>query len=370
VWDGTVFVGSWDNNLYAVDAGVEGSSEGSRALLGTQGHHEDWQYANQSITIPAYALYMSRIRNNSVVLTGGIGSVVVGGYLFRRRNQSSDHSQEETPEQASDDTVSEGSETNTESAAPADETTTDSRSVVEARRTAAETAIETAETARSNDNFTTAADAYSEALTAYQGALSALQAGATEQRSEIQDAIESTRTDLETVTTRRDQRNDVTDALQPAERSIQEAIVAFVNGDQTIARIRFRQARDAFDEAMEILDNSDVDVLSQPIEVDVEPDRALSSSTLRELPAISESAASTLAKAGIATVDELDNSEESPWIPPDVAELAESEALSEDMVTVLTLLSWWGDDETYTFETAEAVSRRQQQADYGFNQTA
>jgi tRNA A-37 threonylcarbamoyl transferase component Bud32 len=49
VVDGTVYVGSQDGNLYAVDAGVSGSSEGSRVMLGTLGHHGNWRYAGQSI---------------------------------------------------------------------------------------------------------------------------------------------------------------------------------------------------------------------------------------------------------------------------------------------------------------------------------
>jgi len=73
VVDGTVFVGSYypDDNLYAVGAGVAGSSEGSRAMLGTLGHHDDWQYANQWITISSSPSSMSWVRNNSVLLTGG-----------------------------------------------------------------------------------------------------------------------------------------------------------------------------------------------------------------------------------------------------------------------------------------------------------
>jgi len=42
VVDGTVFVGSNDGNVYALDAGVDGSSEGSRVNLGTLGHHHVW----------------------------------------------------------------------------------------------------------------------------------------------------------------------------------------------------------------------------------------------------------------------------------------------------------------------------------------
>jgi hypothetical protein len=41
VADGTVFVGSNDGNLYAIHASDDGaSSRGSRALLGTLGHHD------------------------------------------------------------------------------------------------------------------------------------------------------------------------------------------------------------------------------------------------------------------------------------------------------------------------------------------
>jgi len=49
VVDGTVFVGSRDGNLYAVNAGVAGSSEGSRSILGTLGHHDEWQHSDQTI---------------------------------------------------------------------------------------------------------------------------------------------------------------------------------------------------------------------------------------------------------------------------------------------------------------------------------
>ena len=41
VAEGTVFVGSLGGNLYAVDPGVSGSSEGSRVMLGTLGHHSE-----------------------------------------------------------------------------------------------------------------------------------------------------------------------------------------------------------------------------------------------------------------------------------------------------------------------------------------
>ncbi|MHC3436752.1 outer membrane protein assembly factor BamB family protein [Natrialbaceae archaeon A-gly3] len=42
VADGTVYIGGWDASVYALDADVAGSSEGSRAQLGTLGHHESF----------------------------------------------------------------------------------------------------------------------------------------------------------------------------------------------------------------------------------------------------------------------------------------------------------------------------------------
>ena len=45
VVDGVVYFGSDDSSVYAVEAGVEESSEGSRVLLGTLGHHDNFRYA-------------------------------------------------------------------------------------------------------------------------------------------------------------------------------------------------------------------------------------------------------------------------------------------------------------------------------------
>ncbi|MBP1922151.1 outer membrane protein assembly factor BamB [Halorubrum alkaliphilum] len=49
VADGTVFFGTLDDRVHAVDGGVTGSSEGSRAWLGSQGHHDDSRHADTTI---------------------------------------------------------------------------------------------------------------------------------------------------------------------------------------------------------------------------------------------------------------------------------------------------------------------------------
>jgi hypothetical protein len=173
-------------------------------------------------------------------------------------------------------------------------------------------------------------------------------------------------TDSEIVKTRRKQRSDVINVLQPAERSIQEGIVGFAEDNHTVARIRFRQARDEFTEAMKIIDQSDIGVFPPSIEVNVVPQQRLSSTILSELPSIPDTAASALSEAGIETIGDLINIEVQPWVLEEVAELVDAgELTEEEIVSIITVFSWLHDGD-YEFSSAEAISRRQQQADYGF----
>lgn len=117
---GTVYVGSEDNNLYAVDAsdGTEqwafetgddvdssptvvtdsanGDSIGSRARLGTLGHHGHWQYAGQAIEIMSDD--GGSIGTTGKVAAGGGLATLLGGYALIRRSrgggpENSDQSQ-------------------------------------------------------------------------------------------------------------------------------------------------------------------------------------------------------------------------------------------------------------------------------------
>jgi len=102
VVDGTVFVGSWDGNLYAVNAGVDESSEDSRTRLGTLGHHDNWQYGDQtigeqgpvqSINTLSDVPITSFVRENVEPLV--LGGVVAGsGYAYYKRKSGADQTQE------------------------------------------------------------------------------------------------------------------------------------------------------------------------------------------------------------------------------------------------------------------------------------
>ena len=366
VADGTVFVGSDDDNLYAIDAGVDGSSEGSRVMLGSLGHHGDWRHAGQTIDIPTYTYYTSWVRSNSelLALSGvGIGGIAGGGYLFRRR-RAVQHSKQESAEEstATPTSADEGRATATE------ESEDDGASSVDELRSEAETALEAATTAREDSQFDEAVDAYTKAISHYQSALEGLNADNNETRTEIEESLDSTRDNLEAVRTRQEQRDDLREALKAGECSFQEGIIAYTEGGHTLAKIRFRQARGEFEQAVDLVENTDNDdLLNPPIEVSVQPDSELASTTLGELPPIPEAAVTKLADAGVETISDLESSDESPWPPAVVEPLVAEEIITDDAVAMLTLLSWWEDTDSYEFDTAAAISRRRDQAGHGFN---
>jgi|GEM_PF-5624784 len=93
----------------------------------------------------------------------------------------------------------------------------DSRSIVKKRQAAAKAAIETAVTAKSEENFDTAIEAYTEALSEYQAALDAVNDGAANKGGDIEQAIESTREELDAVKTLRDRNKAYHSAISKLE---------------------------------------------------------------------------------------------------------------------------------------------------------
>lgn len=347
---GTVFIGG-GQKLYAVDASdtvTAASSVGSPDTLG----------ANSSGNpISVFLL-------NPILTVAGVAAVIAPmfGYgLYRLANRRND----ETSKSRFTST-----DTPTPSGSPTEETTesqSDSTATVESHKATAEAAIERAVSAKSNHNLGAAIEAYTEALTAYQTALESLDNETPIKRTEIEKAIELTVEELATVKTRCDKRGEVIESIQSGEQNLQEAIVAFAEGDQTVARVRFRQARDAFGEAIKAIEQGDIDLLTPPIEVDAQPDQELSSTTLSDLPTIPETAVATLAGAEIETIDDLESSEEPPWTPAAIEWFISDDAISNAVLITLTVLSWWNEDNSHEFDTAEVIARRQKQAVYGYN---
>ena len=372
VVDGTLFVGG-EKGLFALDAGIPGSSEGSRVALGTENHHHDWvDEPEPNLEIERQVPESNRNeRQLATVVGGGIlsaTSVLAAVAFLRSQRSQTDEQEQNLANESSSESSNPSGEKPAQSPAPTQQS--NDSSVVEERRSKAEKKSKTAVTARGNAQFDEATDAYSAALNHYQFALDELEPGDTETRAEIEESIELAREELEAIARRREHREDLIEILNTAERSFQVGIVAYTQTRETLARIRFRQARNGFEDAIDLIKNSDEDLLTPSVEVNVQPDRELASTRLSELPMIPEAAVMVLTDAGIDSLDNLESREEPPWTPAAVETLVAEETVTERVGTILTLLSWWDDTNSYEFDTLAAISRRREQADYGHTRSS
>jgi len=357
---GLIFIAGTTGQLFAVESGVNPFSDTTDQV--TSESSSDGR--DLAFSIP----FNRELRWSTAAI--GLAGLGTYGFYRRRSNRAGNGSS----------TGDEGSETDAEQADEADDRSTsdgdggdsenDDSSIVGELRSEAEASVETAATARETADFGEAVDAYTEALTQYQAVLNEVDPGVTETRTEIEESIETIHKEIESVEAHEKQRTELIDRLNTAERSFQVGIVAYSEGNETLSGIRFRQARDAFEEAIDLVENSDQDLLTPPVEVNAQPDRELASTTLSELPMIPETATVALVESGIDTLNELESAEGPPWSPDVVKTLVAEETVSDSTVTTLTLLSWWNGTNSYAFDTVAEVSRRRDQADYGFSQSS
>ena len=162
-------------------------------------------------------------------------------------------------------------------------------------------------------------------------------------------------------------REPISTTIQPAERSFKEGIARYISGSRTVARIRFRQARDAFEEADQVITNNDTQILAQPIEITFEQQATLPSKAIEDFALVEESTIETLASVGIESITDLerDTNDIKPQI---VTDLQDREEITAEEADLLIILSWWYEGDSRTFGSEAEISRRYEQADYGFDQ--
>ena len=114
VVDGVVYIGSREGRdegtIYALEAGIDGSSEGSRAHDGSLNHHETWRHAGQDINIDAFsggdnggtnpvaAIFRRASEDTGLVGTILAAGIASGGYLTYKWRQSSRENEEKATE--------------------------------------------------------------------------------------------------------------------------------------------------------------------------------------------------------------------------------------------------------------------------------
>ena len=418
VWKGTLFVGG-GRSLYAVDGGTTQSSQGSRVMAGTLGHHSEWAHADQSIEIdtsettqpeseaeteptddtepepepvetetsgenpPTESASGGQELIQIAILSsvGLLATLLIGGgaYRWMRRSGNDDYpdpkaddrsgsATDEYPEPETDDTgqAAEAADDTQVGSTAAEATDTDDS---EALRADADDRLAEAVDERNAGNLERAIEGYTAAIEQYTAA--AENAGE-EAAAEIEETIAQAREDRAAVETAHEAQASIRESLQLGEESLQNAIVAHAQGEYTLSKIRYRQAREEFEAAIEDAEASGVDPFSEAIEVPVGSDNSLPSERLAELLGLSDGTAEALSEAGVETIDELttqateSDDETGRQNVTVVAELLDDGTIDDELAAKLTALYWWHNEETHTIIDLQAVEARYEQAVAGY----
>ena len=228
--------------------------------------------------------------------------------------------------------------------------------------------LEKAEKAQSHNAYATAAKHYSAAIETLKQASAAAEPFDNSDHQELQSKLAAAEDQLERTENARAQRAAIRETLQTAERNFQEAIVRFAADSHTVSKTRFRQARDGFDDAHELLTESDEPMLASSIDISVEQRVEFPSLELEDYHSLGASAIDGLSSANISQVSDLEPDKQK-IMPAVVATLRDTDTISKQETILLTLLSWWGGDSAHAFGSETAISRRYKQADFGFAQS-
>jgi len=111
-------------------------------------------------------------------------------------------------------------------------------------------------------------------------------------------------------------------------------------------------------------------VLAQSIDMSFEQEATLPSMAVENLVLLEESTVKTLSSVDIDSITDLESDPENEEVTPAVvSDLKESDEISSEEAALLTLLSWWYEGASREFNSETVISRRYEQADYGFNQS-
>ena len=306
----------------------------------------------------------STFSSNSPLLVrlGGIGAVLgtgalAGGiYWIRNQNEEKRTSGEPTKEMTpteSTPAASPPSETDpTELRAEADELT------------------EQANAAREAHEYQRATELYDEAHSLYTAAVEKFNDEDT--ITELEATAERVAAERSTTSEFQALYTDLQDTLERAEGSYQTAIAAHVTGESTVARLRYRQARDKFQTAWEHITDTDITELATSIEVIVSRERELKTTELTSLVDMSPDTIQELAHAGIETIPDLQDSPATVDVDENIdimiiEELQTDNIVDNTVAQQLTALYFWHDQETYSFEDIESITTRLHQATAGYN---
>lgn len=293
---------------------------------------------------------LSMVRENRTLLAG-IGSVVLGSvllasYLGLRNGSASDTVGATTESRDTHDTGDVGTDRDVE------DVTSDMEPdelVEEATQ-----AFEQGQRAKDQGEYGRAATQLEDAVEGFNQALSAVD---DDQAPEIRDELEAAKAALLSVDSPRQALDDVQELLGAAESDMENAIVAFVSDQQTVARVRFRQARDRYEQAVDLLEDEGIEQLE--LSVEVSTDEALDEvDTFDRILGVDAETIEALREAGYDMPTDLQG------LPID--ELARTADVDDETAARLKVASWHTPSNQRLFTSADDVTSRLEAATLGY----
>jgi len=207
-----------------------------------------------------------------------------------------------------------------------------------------------AEAAYADGNLSEARQLFESAITIYQRS--------TDGSGDSETGVEGCRERLREIDSLRDDRERVSEVLSTAEHSYQTAIGAFVHGKTTLGRIRFRQARTQFEDALTRVDDADTDPFRMPLVVPFSVEAEIPSD-LGTLPTVDSNVETALEDHEISELESL--------IASDTGTRVDTQQHVSDETTaalLLVLASW--QDGSVRYADRDRIERRRRLADVGF----
>lgn len=211
-----------------------------------------------------------------------------------------------------------------------------------------------AERALEEGNFSAAIDRYESAVDCFRALAERSSVDESEQErfAERADTVEAA---LRAARERLRTREEVTERLNRAESTFQEAVAAHCRGRRTLSKTRYRQARSAFETVLETVRAADVPVLTPPIAVAVAPTAEIPTGDLTAVRGVDESLAERLLEADVRSLSTAE-----------AATVTDVEGIDETTAARLRALTWWHGDDTGRFGGVSDVEARASRAARGF----
>ncbi|WP_418282886.1 hypothetical protein [Halorubrum sp. DTA98] len=219
-------------------------------------------------------------------------------------------------------------------------------------RERAERAVAAADDAREDGNVETAIAELETAIDRYKRA----------DGDDVADAIELVGERVESLRRLEAVRAELRADLAEVERAFHTAVAAHANGKRTLARIRYRQARDGYAAAAATVDDAPVDALVGGLEVTVTFDGDPPPERLSELRPPGDATVT----ASVSDVVGDDMAALRDGSTGDLARLHRDASLRGGLGGLLLLLAVWNGEGTRRFEDRSAIEYRERLAAVGF----